>query len=267
MINLKQFTTGDRFLMLAIDHRGSFKKVVDPVNPDAVEPQAVTDLKALIIESLEDMFSGLLIDPEYGLAAYKKKSKPFLLSIEKTGYTDKEGERITELEYSVEELKQKGASGIKLLLYFNPDLPSAAVQLKTARQVLEDCHTHDLPLFLEIVTYKETNTAEMIIRSVQTFMEQNIKADVFKLQYPGNVESAKLITKILGTTPWILLTRGEDFDTFKRHLQEAVGAGAKGFLAGRSVWQEVADHTGEDRKKFLQTTARQRFKEICDIVV
>ena len=67
--------------------------------------------------------------------------------------------------------------------------------------------------------------------------------------------------------PWILLTRGEPYDVFKEQLKTAIDAGAQGFLAGRAIWQEMANYTGEARKDFLQTIARNRFAEICNITL
>src|SRR3989344_6033106 len=107
-MNLDKFTSAGKFLMLALDHRGSFKKMMNPQNPDAVTDEQIISLKNEIIVALHTQFSGLLIDETWGLKACHEicQIKPFLLPLEKSGYTDQSGERITELEYSVSHIKE-----------------------------------------------------------------------------------------------------------------------------------------------------------------
>lgn len=272
-MNLAQFTSDGKFLMLALDHRGSIKKIINPQNPDGVYKEEIIQLKSEIIEALQDQFSGILIDQEYGLPAYKSKGKSFLLPLEKTGFIEQNGERITELAYTAADLKNMGASGAKLLIYFNPDVSSAKTQLETAKKALEDCKTHELPLFLEIVTYSTPGVPLQIhprgvhvFDSVSMFVKHNIMPDIFKLEYPGSEEGCKAISGILEGTPWILLTGGEKFELFKEHLTISVKSGAKGFLAGRALWQELPSLTGEEKLAFLAKTLPERFKIISDIV-
>ena len=62
--------------MLALDHRGSFRKYINPGAPDKVTMADLVKTKAMIIEAVQDQFSGVLIDAEWGLPAYKSKNKP-----------------------------------------------------------------------------------------------------------------------------------------------------------------------------------------------
>lgn len=256
--------------MLALDHRGSFKKYVNPDNPESVSDNELIELKGLIISSLEDQFSGVLIDPEWGLPGYTHPRKPYLLCLEKTGYTDSAGERLTELEYSAAELKAMGASGAKILLYFNPFGSACDQQLATAKKALADSHQNGLPLFLEIVTYGENKHSrqELVVESIKKFLAADCVPDVFKLEYPGNKETCRVITDLVGKTPWILLTRGESFEVFENQLRDAVSAGAVGFLAGRALWQEIDQcHNFKERERFLETVVKARFAKISQIVL
>lgn len=261
--------------MLALDHRESFRKILNPLKPEAVGKEEMIKIKAEIIESLKDQFSGILIDPEYGLPAYKSvgliKNKPYLLSIEKSGYQEIGEERITQLQYRVEELKKMGATGVKLLIYFNPYVKTAKPQLETAGKVWRDCRAAGLPLFLEIVVYYTENTASaklnLVTESVKRFLNYGIRADVFKLDYPKDEASCRLVTSLLGRIPWVLLTRGENFQIFKKQLEAAVENGASGFLAGRAIWQEIGKYQNDvERKEFLNTVVKKRFQEIISIV-
>src|SRR5262245_57823985 len=114
-MDFSKFTSDGKFLMLAIDHRSTLKKLLN-----SEQDEEIVKFKAEVIASLKEQFSSLLIDPQYGLPAYSYKTKPFLLCVEKSGYQQEGEDRITQLEYSVEQLKNQGASGVKLVLQFNP---------------------------------------------------------------------------------------------------------------------------------------------------
>lgn len=273
MADVGPFLKNGNFLMLALDHRGSFKKLMNPQNPDAVTDQQAIDLKREIIYAVKDQMSGVLIDPDYGLPAYSEKTKPFLLPVEKTGYEDQGGERLTKLEYGVPKLIEWGAGGAKILLFFNPYLKTAEQQLDTAKQVVDECKSRDYPLFLEIVTYESDHEITMeereklVVESVKKFVALDIKPDVFKLEYPGSAVACRTISAVLQdhNVPWILLTRGDTFEHFTEQLKEAVSRGAVGFLAGRALWQEVCTMQGEEKAKFLKETLPERFKIISEI--
>ncbi len=269
-MDLTQFQKDGKYLMLALDHRGSFKKLMNPENPDSVEDFQAIDLKKQIILSVEPQMSAILIDPVLGLPAYDK-AKPFLLPIEKSGFKDEGGERITEIGYTVQQLKDWGASGAKLLIYFNPYLESFKKQLATAKAVIDDCKQNDFPVFLEIVTYEKDRELtlderpKVVIDSLNMFLNTGTIPDVFKLEYPGDIETCQKITEMLGQTPWIILTRGVTFDEFVPQLKEAAESGCVGFLAGRALWQEVCTMQGDEKQKFLSETLPERFKQISVI--
>lgn len=277
-MDVSQFTSDGKFLMLALDHRGSIKKLINPQDPDGVTDEQVITLKKEIIDALRDQFSGILLDETYGLEAYPIHNKPFLLPLEKSGFTTQNGERITELEYLAKQLIEYGASGAKLLLYFNPILNSANVQIETARKARGDCRQNSLPLFLEIVTYlakpglstqfqSGIGGLNLVIESVKKLLERQIIPDVWKLEYPGSVDVCRKLTNLVGNIPWVLLTGGDSFAVFQAHLKEAIRSGAKGFLAGRALWQEVCQLQGEEKEQFLKEILPERFKTIAEIAI
>lgn len=272
-MNLNQFTKDGKYLMLALDHRGSFKKLMNPQNPNAVTDEQAIFLKHEIIMAVTDQMSGLLIDETYGLEAYSEHGKPFLLPVEKSGYRDEKGERITELEYSVEQLIRYGASGAKLLIYFNPHYESMERQIETALKVQQECKDNDFPFFLEVVVYEKDNgdikkdRPELVIKSLAELINAGVMPSVWKLEYPGNESACELISRQVNLTPWVLLTRGDTFDVFKEGLKIAVKTGCVGFLAGRALWQEACSLSGDEKTQFLATTLPERFKEIIEIVM
>lgn len=267
-MNNQTFSKNNKFLMLALDHRESFKKLINPFSL-----KLAIELKSQIIEAVYDQMTGVLVDLEYGYSAYiklnKPQVKPFLLPLEKSGYTDQSGERITEIAHSVKELKDFGATGVKLLVYFNPSYKTAINQMQTAKKVADECKKLNMPFFLEIVNYENENDDYKVIRSLERFLKNKIYPDVFKLEYPGSLENAKKITQLLNelNIPWILLTRGSIFDNFENQLEISMQAGCSGFLAGRGLWQELPTIKDEKLKLlFLNQTLPQRFKKLVDIV-
>ncbi|MFC1622336.1 hypothetical protein ACFL13_03090, partial [Patescibacteria group bacterium] len=206
-----------------------------------------------------------LVDFNYGMDAYKKTDLelPILFASEKSGYVDTERGRVTEIAYTAGDLRNLGASGVKLLIYFNPGDESSKIQIQVAKKVLEDAHENGLPLFLEIVHY---DMEPQVPESVSLFLDSGVNADVFKLEFPGNLKKAEEVTQALGNIPWILLTRGVDFDEFKERLSLCVEGGCRGFLAGRALWKELPTlKTEKEVVDFLENTLPKRFKEISQI--
>ncbi len=276
-MDTKRFTQKAKYLMLALDQRTSFKKLINPQTPEQVNSQLIINLKAKIMANLANQFSGFLIDPDYGLSSYHQalrenkslNQKPFLLCLEETGYQEKNQERITRVKYSVSQLKKWGAQGVKLLLYFNPRVKTAPAQMEIAKKALFDCRKNGLPFFLEIVTYNLENKpiakSDLVLKSLEMFLKEKIVADVFKLEYPEKIEACQKITKMLKRIPWILLSAGVDFDLFIKRLKIVMEGGASGFLVGRALWQEGLSLPEEEQKEFFKHLLPERFEKLAQI--
>jgi tagatose 1,6-diphosphate aldolase len=266
------FKKNGAFLMLALDHDESFRKMINPADPKPVSLDEVINLKKDILTPLVHHMSGILLDSEYGLPAYSAIAEvgkpPFLLRLEKSGYEGVETERYTKIAYSSAQLKERGAQGVKLLLYFNPYSPSRDAQTKVALDACLDARSAGLPIFVEIVTYnipgEVVPRSSLILSSLHTLTKAGVVPDVWKLEFPDDKPSVCAeITSHVGTTPWILLTRGVTFEVFKEQMKKGKASGAVGFLAGRALWQEVGSYKGEERMHFLSETLPSRFKELA----
>jgi tagatose-1,6-bisphosphate aldolase len=265
--NLELFKKDGLFSVLAFDHRGSFVKTMQEHTTKKIESVDVIALKKKIIAALAPKVSGMLIDEDYGLPAYKELgiSVPFLLPVEKTGYTDQKGERITVLERNASQLKALGAKGVKLLLYVHHLAPSWAQQMETAKKVIEDAHSQGLPVFLEFVLYSLDNVAATtVVATVEKAIGAGVLPDVWKLPYPGSVTESREVSRLVGRTPWVLLTGGGTYETFRMKYKESLLWGVSGFVAGRSLWQEACTvFTDEPALQlFLQNTLPQRFARL-----
>ena len=108
----------------AMDQRGSLKKSLAKEKGGEITDRDMEEFKALVTEVLTPHASAILLDPEWGLPASKRRSRNagLLLAYEKTGY-DKTGPgRLPDLldHWSVRRLKEHGADCCKILLYYTP---------------------------------------------------------------------------------------------------------------------------------------------------
>jgi tagatose 1,6-diphosphate aldolase len=278
--------------MCAIDHRGALRRALNKENPAAVTYQDIVDFKLDLCQALAPIASAILLDPEYGAgqaiaAGLLPGSKGLLVSLEKTGYAGDSTARVTELlsDWSVRKAKRMGASAVKLLIYFRPDLKDiASKQLDLVARLADECLEEDIAFLVEPVSYpieqdggSSKSFAEikpsLVIETARQVTALPI--DVLKSEFPADTKFEQDEEKLLllcqelnqaSQLPWVLLSAGVDFDSFKKQVEIACKAGASGFLAGRALWQEGAQiRPREQRMAFFQKTAALRLKNLSEI--
>jgi tagatose 1,6-diphosphate aldolase len=277
------------FAMLAMDQRGSLVQAMNPDAPNRVSYDEVIALKRDVIGVLSPLASAVLLDVEYGYGACVASDTlsgqtGLLLALEKSGYEGDPTERRTALldDWSVERTVKAGANGVKVLLYYHPDAPNAADQEALVAEVAEQCHTWELPLFLEPLHYsldrsvKLVSNAErrrVVIETARRLVPLGI--DVLKAEFPLNVaqsqdqaEWADACAELSAVcpVPWVLLSAGVDFETYVEQVAVACDAGASGVLCGRTVWKETTRLDELARMKFLQTTGSDRMRQLAALV-
>ena len=142
--------------MCAIDHRGALKRAMNAEDPDAVSYQDMIDFKLDLCRAMVPFASAILLDPIYGAgqaiaAGVLPGHTGLLVSMEKTGYSGERTARITKLvpDWSVKKVKKMGASAVKLLIYFRPDLKAvASKQLDLVARLADQCIEEDIPLLV-----------------------------------------------------------------------------------------------------------------------
>ena len=276
----------------AIDHRGALKRALNGKNPAAVSYQEIVDFKLDLCQAMAPFASAILLDPEYGAvqaiaAGLLPGSKGLLVSMEKTGYAGASTARITELlpGWSVKKAKRMGASAVKLLVYFRPDLKDiASKQLDLVARLADQCIEEDIAFLVEPVSYpiegsgtSSEKFAEikpgLVIETARQITALPI--DVLKAEFPADIKFEQDEGMLLGLCqelnqasrlPWVLLSAGVDFDSFKKQVGIACKAGASGFLAGRALWQEGAQISSrKERMSFFQNTAAPRLQNLAEI--
>jgi tagatose 1,6-diphosphate aldolase len=220
--------------------------------------------------------SAILLDPEWGLPAAKRRAKGagLLLAYEKTGYDKTGAGRLPDLldHWSVKRLKEAGADCIKILLYYSPFDPKDINDQKHAwvERIGDECRANDIAFFLELVGYEEgidekgleyaKKKPEVVTASMAEFNKDRYGVDVLKVEIPVNmkfVEGAKACTgpsaytlddarklflesaKVV-TRPFIYLSAGVGNAEFTESLALAGESGVKysGVLCGRATWKD-----------------------------
>jgi tagatose 1,6-diphosphate aldolase len=260
----------------AMDQRGSLQKALAKEKSGDVGDREMEEFKTLVTEVLTQHASAILLDPEWGIPASRRRGRNagLLLAYEKTGY-DKTGPgRLPDLldEWSVRRLKEAGADCIKILLYYAPDDPKDVNDRKHAwvERIGDECRGNDIPFFLEFVGYEEgadekglefaKKKPRIVTESMREFTKERYGVDVMKVEVPVNmkfVEGAKAFggqkayskqeamdyfrrSADVATRPFIYLSAGVSNAEFTESLELAAEAGTRfsGVLCGRATWKD-----------------------------
>lgn len=265
---------------LAIDQRGSLKKMIGAASGKEASQKEIEDFKVAVSSELTPYSTGILLDPQYGLPALKARADGagLLLAYERTGYDATEPGRFPDIldDWSVRRLKEQGADAIKFLLYYDPD---EGGDINHRKQVFierlgSECKGEDMPLFLELVSYDANNDDATgkdyakvkpgkVIAMTKEFSKPQYGVDVLKLEVPVNqayVEGfAKSSDDVVYTRdealkyykeqsdatdlPFIFLSAGVSAELFQDELKFAKEAGSKfnGVLCGRATWRHSVE--------------------------
>ncbi|MBA7600222.1 Tagatose 1,6-diphosphate aldolase [subsurface metagenome] len=280
------------FTMCAMDHRGSLRRMINKERPEKVTYEEMVKHKLELCSSLAEYASAVLLDPVFGAAQCVNsgiipKSTGLLVSIEASGYSGGEEQRLTELldNWGVGKIKRMDASAVKILLYYRPDLKQlAGKQLETVSRVAEQCIRYDIPFLVEPVSYpvgSEIDKPEELARLkehlvIETAREVTaLPVDVLKSEFPADIhynkDKAKLVElcrKLDASTqvPWVILSAGVDYELFYQQVEIACQAGASGFLGGRAIWQEAMQiEDARERVQYLSTVVVDRLKRLAEI--
>jgi tagatose 1,6-diphosphate aldolase len=260
----------------AMDQRGSLQKSLAKEKGGEIGAKELEEFKVLVTEVLTRHASAILLDPEFGLPASKRRSKDagLLMAYEKTGYDAATAGRLPDLldVWSVKRLKEAGADCIKILLYYAPSDPQPINDLKHAwvERIGDECRANDIPFFLEFIGYEDgadekgvefaKKKPQIVAASMAEFTKDRYGVDVMKVEMPINMKfvegtqafaGQKAYTKLealdhfrrtaeVATKPFIYLSAGVSNAEFTESLDLAAEAGTRysGVLCGRATWKD-----------------------------
>ena len=275
----------------AMDQRGSLKKALAKEKGADVGDHDMEEFKSHVTEVLTQHASAILLDPEWGLPASKRRAKGagLLLAYEKTGYDANTPGRLPDLldVWSVRRLKEAGADCLKILLYYTPFDPKHINDHKHAwvERIGDECRANDIPFFLEFVGYEEgadekgvefaKKKPEIVTKSMEEFTKDRYGVDVMKVEVPINLKfvegtkafsGQKAYTKQeamdhfrrsadVATKPFIYLSAGVTNAEFTESLELAAEAGTRfsGVLCGRATWKDGISIYGKQGGQAFRT--------------
>jgi len=288
----------------AMDQRGSLRKALAKEKGAEVSDAMMEEFKSLVTEVLTPHASAILLDPEWGLPASKRRARNagLLLAYEKTGY-DKTGPgRLPDLldHWSCRRLKEAGADCLKILLYYTPTDPKPVNDIKHAwvERLGDECRANDLPFFLEFVGYEEgvdekgfdfaKKKPYIVTESMREFTKERYGVDVMKVEVPVNmkfVEGARAYggrqayskqeamkwfreAASVATKPFIYLSAGVSNAEFTEALELAGESGVKfsGVLCGRATWKDgIPVYAKQGAEAFRRWLQDQGVKNINNV--
>lgn len=268
-------TSSGMFTIAPFDHRGSLAQSLGIDISSDEGKQVMQQLKTYFMQLFSPLCSGVLVDPEFGFPTldYKADSSGLILTLESSGYNDEKTAVPTLMpNWGVEGVKNNYAVA-KLLVYYHPQEQHAEQKQKLVMELAASCRKEDVPFLLEPVIFHpsgkgELTKAEFQDAQLQACQELQPYCDILKIQYPGDALACATMTAEMDV-PWILLSRGMNYEEFREALRIALENGAKGFAAGRSVWQEISTFKQPNGQPdlsaiyaFLQTTGVTRMREL-----
>ncbi len=288
----------------AMDQRGSLQKSLAREKGSEISGSMMEEFKSIVTEVLTVHASAILLDPEFGLPASRKRARKsgLLLAYEKTGY-DKTGPgRLPDLldNWSARRLKEAGADCVKVLLYYTPTDGAAINDRKHAwvERIGDECRANDIPFFLEFVGYEEgadekgldfaRKKPEIVTQSMAEFTKDRYGVDVLKVEVPVNmkfVEGAKSYAgqkayskqeamdhfrraAAVTTKPFIYLSAGVSNSEFNESLALAAEAKVKfnGVLCGRATWKDgIPVYAKQGAKAFEEWLKNEGVKNINNV--
>ena len=272
------------FAVVAVDHRGPLRRSLEKESPEGKSNEALTALKCDIVRHLAPATTAVLLDPETAagqcVADSSMPAGTGLIVALDTGSTGDPANRTTGLveNWSVEKTVRMGASGVKMLLYYNPAASEAGEREALVQEVAADCTRYDIPFFLEPLSYASDGShgplppeqrRKVVIETARRLVPLGV--DILKAEFPVDVsvepdeniwrDACRELTDT-SKAPWVLLSAGVSYDTFLKQVRIACEAGAGGVMAGRAVWKEAVTLDSPARNNFLRTVGYERMRRL-----
>ncbi len=265
------------FAVLAIDHRDSFRAVIE----GEVTNEEITQFKDDLVSGVGAQASGVMLEPEYSLpqlinSGALKGSQGFMAALEAQGYMQDPWAGPTTLldGWSVDAANKMGASAAKLLLPYHPDRPEhGEAQRAFVAEIGAICNELDLALLVEPVAFGMDNRRrpEIVLETVRQLTDLPI--DVMKMEFPGNPDDppgwagACAAVDAACRQPWVLLSSGVTFEAYRDQLEVAFANGCSGFTGGRAIWRPAADAAPQDRLAAISSVVSDQFAELRAMAV
>ncbi|CAK9886271.1 MAG: Tagatose 1,6-diphosphate aldolase [Candidatus Erwinia impunctatus] len=271
-------------MVVACDQRGGMRTLLATTQEaqQAISNDTLGKTKYDITQYLASEAGCVLVDPICAVPGIVDegilpRNTGLLIGLDASGWeTSPQGYRLSTLVEGItaRKVREMGATGGKIMIYLRSDTPEAnTANLATLSTVIADFAREDLFLVVEFLTYQLENESDDAYQSkIPQLIQDGCKlciscgAKVLKIPYPGSDDACTAVTTICGDIPWAVLSAGVDHATFLTQVESALGHGASGVIAGRSLWKDCISLDRAISKERLSTIAVSRLRDIQQLL-
>ncbi|NQX33214.1 tagatose-bisphosphate aldolase [Herbiconiux sp. VKM Ac-2851] len=276
-------TPAGGMLIVAADQRNGMKAVMKdaPNGAEGISRDELADAKSDLLKHLGNAAPAILLDPSTALPRVVDdgtldSDTGLVVAMDESGFAVENGLKRTRYVEGMtpRKVRELGGDAAKMLWYLRADRrDDEKVVLDDIARLTAECAAEGVLLIVEILTYQledesDEDYADVFPSLISGAAELSVAAGakVLKLQYAGSAEAAAAVTEAAAGVPWAVLSAGVDHATFVDQVRTAVVNGARGAMAGRSLWKDSLSISSEKREELLTTKAVPRLKELAAII-
>ena len=289
---------------IAIDAGSGLKQAIKDARKAFYQENDLETFKKLIITSLGQYATTILIDSEFGpqlISKYPKKCSP-MMAFEADVYHISDEDRITKLpdNIKVSDFSRLGYKVLKFFMYYAPNdnIEINEQKQKIIENIGKECVNNNISFLMEPLVYDPIKRPgsldyaylkpQLVENATKTFSNPKFNINYLKVEVPVDlsfvegfgdpiikqkeaIKSFKDASIAASGIPLLYLSAGVSFEWFKASLNMAIKAevDCSGFMCGRAIWSEAIKVFGEQGeeglKSWLNTTGQNRLNELISL--
>ena len=289
---------------IAIDAGSGLKQAIKDARKAFYQENDLETFKKLIITSLGQYATTILIDSEFGphlISKYPKQCSP-MMAFEADVYHISDEDRITKLpdNIKVSDFSRLGYKVLKFFMYYAPNdnIEINEQKQKIIENIGKECVKNNISFLMEPLVYDPIKRPgsldyaylkpQLVENATKTFSNPKFNINYLKVEVPVDLsfvegfgdpiikqkEAIKFFKDAsiaASGIPLLYLSAGVSFEWFKASLNMAIKAevDCSGFMCGRAIWSEAIKVFGEQGeeglKNWLNTTGQNRLNELISL--
>jgi len=289
---------------IAIDAGSGLKQAIKDARKAFYQENDLETFKKLIITSLGQYATTILIDSEFGphlISRYPKQCSP-MMAFEADVYHISDEDRITKLpdNIKVSDFSRLGYKVLKFFMYYAPNdnIEINEQKQKIIENIGKECVKNNISFLMEPLVYDPIKRPgsldyaylkpQLVENATKTFSNPKFNINYLKVEVPVDLsfvegfgdpiikqkEAIKFFKDAsiaASGIPLLYLSAGVSFEWFKASLNMAIKAevDCSGFMCGRAIWSEAIKVFGEQGeeglKNWLNTTGQNRLNELISL--
>ena len=289
---------------IAIDAGSGLKQALKDARKAFYQENDLETFKKLIITSLGQYATTILIDSEFGphlISKYPKQCSP-MMAFEADVYHISDEDRITKLpdNIKVSDFSRLGYKVLKFFMYYAPNdnIEINEQKQKIIENIGKECVKNNISFLMEPLVYDPIKRPgsldyaylkpQLVENATKTFSNPKFNINYLKVEVPVDLsfvegfgdpiikqkEAIKFFKDAsiaASGIPLLYLSAGVSFEWFKASLNMAIKAevDCSGFMCGRAIWSEAINVFGEQGeeglKSWLNTTGQNRLNELISL--